>query len=423
MSSSDYYSKRRSMVGTTIRDDGPPQSRQSDDVKGPIYETASPTHANCCTWKVASAFLILVATSLVVAWVALPADDIVARYIPDFDEPANPYSGPEAGGAPSENAGNDGVPPSQAPDDDGVDDGIGTFVPSFMQCPGDGELCCNGSVDNCMLRVDQMLFGLVHNAMSSEEKGFIVGYNHRLGIVKALMAGYRGLSLDVCDCEGAVQFCHNICDLGERVPNEVLSNIVQFLNDYPSEIVVFVFEASTEQGPIVWNDLGDEMDMVDGFSDMIYVHTYGDSWPTMGDLVEQNKRIIIFYMNGGTCTDDVCPSGFHYFYNYADETQFESASLGDLQNYTYSCEITRGPEDDAPIPASFFAVNNFVTPPDEEASKIANSNDTLTSRLTQCAKLNNDTSPNFVYLDFWEQGDTAQWIQNANIQNAQELSQ
>jgi hypothetical protein len=44
-----------------------------------------------------------------------------------------------------------------------------------------------------------------------KEKGFIVGYNHRLGIGKALMAGYRGLSLDVCDCNGVVQFCHNVC--------------------------------------------------------------------------------------------------------------------------------------------------------------------------------------------------------------------
>ena len=43
------------------------------------------------------------------------------------------------------------------------------------------------------------------------EKGFIVGYNHRLGIGKALMAGYRGLSLDVCNCNGVLQFCHNIC--------------------------------------------------------------------------------------------------------------------------------------------------------------------------------------------------------------------
>ena len=135
----------------------------------------------------------------------------------------------------------------------------------------------------------------------------------------------------------ATKFNH--IDLGERVPSEVFTNTVQFLNEYPSEVVVLLFEASTEKGPIVWNDLSDIMSTVDGFSDMIHVHTYGYAWPTMKSLVSQNKRIIIFYMNGGTCTNDVCPTGFYYFYNYAKETQYQSSSLSELQNYAYSCEV------------------------------------------------------------------------------------
>jgi len=199
----------------------------------------------------------------------------------------------------------------------------------------------------------------------------------------------------------------------------VFTNTVQFLNDYPSEVVVLVFEASKEKGPIVWNDLYEEMDNIDGFVDMIYEHTYGDKWPTMGDLVRTNKRIIIFYFNGGTCANGTCPPGFKYFYNYAAETQFESASLADLQNAEYSCEITRKPREDA-LPADFFVVNNFVTPPDPDASGVANSKNFLSNRLTDCA---NQVSmrPNFVYLDFWSEGVTAQLVQYANQQYAQQL--
>jgi hypothetical protein len=211
-------------------------------------------------------------------------------------------------------------------------------------------------------------------------------------------------------------------DLGERVPNEVFTKTVQFLNDYPSEVVVLLFEASTEKGPIVWNDLNDIISTVDGFSDMIYVHTYGDAWPTMGSLVSQNKRIIIFYMNGGTCTNDVCPTGFYYFYDYAKETQYQSSSLTELQNYAYSCEVTRGPEDNAAYPATFFAVNNFVTPPDVESAKVANSQDSLSSLLNKCANING-MRPNFVYLDFWNVGVTAQVVQYMNTQFAQQLGQ
>jgi len=264
-----------------------------------------------------------------------------------------------------------------------------------------------------------MMFGMVHNAMSSEEGGFFFGYNHKLELEKALMAGYRGINLDVCNCGGLLQFCHNVCDLGSRVPVDVFANVARFLDSYPSEVIVLLFEASREKGPVVWNDLHAEMSKVDGFVDMMYVHKYGDEWPTMGDLVSQNKRIIAFHFNGGTCTDDACPPGMHYFYNYAAETQFESASLDNLENYEYSCRVTRGPKE-GQLPAAFFVVNNFVTPPDEEASRVANSKTFLSNRLTNCANIN-QMRPNFVYLDFWSQGVTAQLVQYANEQYAQQL--
>lgn len=365
---------------------------------------------------------------LVLTWQLLPAEDIVAKYIPQFEKPENPYVGPEAG-EPSSGGGrsedddtggnNDGggiiigMPPSEAPaDNDNAEAGIA--VPSFMACPEDGGLCCNGSVKNCKLRVDEMMFGLVHNAMSSEEGDFFYGYNHFLGLEKALVAGYRALNLDVCNCGGMLQFCHNVCNLGERYPNDVFGNIGKFLDDYKSEVIILVFQASQETGPIIWNDLHSEMGNVGGFTDMIYQHTGGEKWPTMGELVKQNKRIIVFGFNGGECTFDECPDGFHQFYNYAAETQYASESLDDLRNYEYSCEITRGPKEGAKA-ADFFVVNNFVTPPDPEASKIANSQSFLSDRLTKCANMN-QIRPNFIYVDFFSSGVTAQLVQYANTQ-------
>jgi len=218
---------------------------------------------------------------------------------------------------------------------------------------------------------------------------------------------------------GTLQFCHNVCNFGERSPKDVFSNTLTFLNDYSSEVVVLLFQASRDQGPIVWDDLYLEMDNVNGFVDMIYVHKYGDKWPTMGELVERNTRIIVFYFNGGTCNDGSCPRGFEYFYNYAAETQYQSSSLEDLRNDDYSCEITRGPKGDA-LPAAFLVVNNFVTPPDEVTSLTTNSASFLKERLTDCANIVK-MRPNFVYLDFWSQGVTAQLIQYTNQQFADQL--
>ena len=168
-------------------DNGRLRSGRSDDSEGDLRAFLNAPErpaANCCTRPVAAAFLLCVAVALVVTWQVLPLEDLVASYLPQFDEPTVPYTGKEAGtlDAPlSGGAADDGG----AGEDDGGDEGDGdevvvelppdnaerpgTSVPEFMACPtGGGRRCCNGAVDNCGLRVDQMLFGMVHNAMSSE---------------------------------------------------------------------------------------------------------------------------------------------------------------------------------------------------------------------------------------------------------------
>lgn len=111
-------------------------------------------------------FLFCVALSLIVTGVLLPVEDIIISYLPKFDEPANPYTGPEAGSEADRKSplpgttGNgiaDGLPPPPAA---GGDSSIGTVVPKFMACPTDASLCCNGSSLNCGLRVDQMMFAV-----------------------------------------------------------------------------------------------------------------------------------------------------------------------------------------------------------------------------------------------------------------------
>lgn len=174
-------------AGRTSDAHRPPQSSAYDDGQEQLeydglVSMTRPPRKNCCTWKVATVSLVLVAVALIVTWQAIPAEEIAAKYIPQFDEPANPYTGPEAG-SPSSSGGATGdtsggaVAGSDVNSDMDTPTGgsdnsnkAGTVVPSFMKCPEDGGPCCNGSTENCKLRVDQMMFGLVHNAMSSEGK-------------------------------------------------------------------------------------------------------------------------------------------------------------------------------------------------------------------------------------------------------------
>jgi hypothetical protein len=386
----------------------------------------SPPKKNRCTVLVASIFLVLVAVALVVTWQVFPTEDVVVMFLPKFNPPASPYTGEEAGTTTSDNNidyKGGGAIDIDIPLETEVPNSDVTSIPSFMTCPTDSEqLCCNGSPQNCQLKVNEMMFATLHNAMATEEGGFTFGFNHYKALEKAMVAGYRGINLDLCKCDsngGRLQFCHNICDYGERMPQEVFANVLDFLKAYPSEVIVLIFQATTERGPIVWNDLYDEMKQVQDFTDMLYVHGgEGEEWPLMGDLVKSNKRIVTFYFNGGECTNDVCPEPFLPFYEYTAETEYQSANLDDLRNVHYSCQLTRGP---GGFKGDFFAVNNFVTPPDPEVSKITNTQKFLSERLTSCANYNGKR-PNFIYVDFWSEGVTSQFMQSANKQMASQKS-
>jgi hypothetical protein len=101
-----------------------------------------------------------------------------------------------------------------------------------------------------------------------------------------------------------------------------------------------------------------------------------------------------------------------------------SASVSELNDYAYSCEVTRGPGNSAEERvnnANFFVVNNFVTPPDPDVAVTTNSKDFMPGRLSQCANFNSKR-PNFVYVDFWSEGVTAELVQYVNGQMANEIS-
>lgn len=94
----------------------------------------------------------------------------------------------------------------------------------FMQCPNNGP-CCNGLSTNCGLKVDEILFATAHNA--NHHNG--LGSNHERSLEDALEAGYRGLQLDFCKCNGGLQFCHGSCNIVSlvKIPSQ---NVIERLS-------------------------------------------------------------------------------------------------------------------------------------------------------------------------------------------------
>uniref|UniRef100_A0A7S4NC52 Phosphatidylinositol-specific phospholipase C X domain-containing protein n=1 Tax=Odontella aurita TaxID=265563 RepID=A0A7S4NC52_9STRA len=228
-----------------------------------------------CTWPLAIAFLLTLAVTVILIFALGPIEQGVSKAMPHF-EPINfkdDFTNP--------------LPSTIAPSASPVETTDPTY--EFMQCPNDGGKCCNGLESNCDLRLNETVFAVAHNAMSTEESGYQIGYNHYRNLDGALRAGFRGLNLDVCKCKGKLSFCHTLCGYGDRDPAQVILEIEAFLDEHPTEFVVLVFQFST--GSPTLAELFKVMKSVDGFVEKMYVFDSDNSkWPMMRDLIYGEEK-------------------------------------------------------------------------------------------------------------------------------------
>lgn len=113
----------------------------------------------------------------------------------------------------------------------------------------------------------------------------------------ALEAGYRGLTLESCDCgmEG-IQLCNSFCFSGKRDPVRVFSNIADFLIDNPNEVMVVLIKASDQTLLRLFDLIFDESP---GLRSLTYSHAgVTTEWPMLGELIDLNE----------VCLDSLCVS-------------------------------------------------------------------------------------------------------------------
>ena len=155
------------------------------------------------------------------------------------------------------------------------------------------------------------------------------------------------------------------------------------------------------------------MQQAPGFVDLFYIHPNATNpWPTLGELVESNKRVIVFQFRGPDCNEtNVCPPGFHQYSEYAVDTQWNQDSLDAVANSAVSCAFTTTP---GPYSTTFFGLNNFITIPSQDVAATMNAYDYASNRIDTCSSLNGNLDVNFIYSDFWNEGDIPRLVQDRN---------
>jgi hypothetical protein len=302
---------------------------------------------------------------------------------------------------------------------------------------------CNGYPQLCHKRIDQVTFPATHNSMSAAaEPGWFLP-NQRYGIVRQLDDGIRALLIDTHygvgkpgrelgsvvtdlgkedktreeitaelgaetvaraeDLIGRLAFgeepqgnsepflCHVLCELGATDLDVALTEIHDWMATHPDEFLVIVIEdvVSPEETAQAFRRAG--------LLRWAYAPDPGAVGPTLGQLIERDKRLLVMAENdnGG---------GKYPWYQDAfslmQETPYTFNSRGAIAG-PKSCRPNRGNPDNP-----LFQMNNWIetVPRDPRLQGEINAKKVLLRRAAVCNRVRG-LEPNVIAVDYYNEGD------------------
>lgn len=263
---------------------------------------------------------------------------------------------------------------------------------------GEPPLACNGHVELCERRLDEVAFAGTHNSHSASADGFSqFNANQVHGVAKQLDDGIRVLLMDTYYADDdSIVLCHGPCGLGQTPHLETLQTIVDFLSANPGEIIVIIYQDDVA-GPDLQLDY-----QATGAEALVYTHPSGEAWPTLGELVAADTRLIVTVEAGGP------PPDWHQnVWELAWDTPY-----GPMDPAELSCAINRGSPDN-----DLFLVNHWVNSeldlPSAQDAEVVNQYEFLLARAHACEAMW-DHIPNFVAVDFYDKGDVVAVVETLN---------
>ncbi|MEM9565945.1 MAG: hypothetical protein AAGA93_25205 [Actinomycetota bacterium] len=281
---------------------------------------------------------------------------------------------------------------------------------------------CNGHEELCDRRIDEVVFAGSHNAMSSSDLGWDLALQTG-DMVTQLDHGIRALLIDALywDDDGQLDggaaagdaatvieaalgddqprpgtwLCHGFCALGATDLVAGLTEIDVWLDEHPREVLLIVV-----QDEITFDDLQDAF-VASGLRDRAHAHQPGEPFPTLGELIDRDERILVYGENQG--------ERGQWFQNAYDTAFTETPFTFAVAN-EFSCEPNRG---DAANP--LFLINHWITTgiPVQEAAITINDRASLLDRVDECEE-ERARRPTVLAVDFVETGDLVDVVDELN---------
>jgi uncharacterized membrane protein HdeD (DUF308 family) len=295
---------------------------------------------------------------------------------------------------------------------------------------------CNGYAQLCDRPLNAVVFPATHNSMaSSTESGWLFASQDG-GIPEQLSAGIRGLLIDthygvptprgvateltahtrklatVVDAVGPefitavdrlrkaighqpsgkrqVFLCHAFCEVGATSARVALGQIRDFLVAHPDQVLLISVEDDVSPADTAAVFAGS------GLLDLVYEAPVGSSWPTLRELIEQDRRVVVF---GENDTGDL--GWYRPQFDVLEETPFHFTRPAQLADAS-SCRPNRGGTG-----KSLFLLNNWVDTspsPRPSSATVVNAYPTLLARARRC-EAERHHLPNLLAIDFFKLGD------------------
>jgi hypothetical protein len=303
---------------------------------------------------------------------------------------------------------------------------------------------CNGSFGLCDVRLNEAVFAGTHNSFSAADSpGWFIA-NQRRTIKRQLRDGIRLFLIDphwgVEDSRGRVRtdfraegrdrnrvaaglppetlraaerlagriglgdlqggkrkpwFCHTVCELGATRMESALTDIREFLDRNRGEVVILFVEPYLPPREIakVFEEAGLDR----------YVATLERDrpLPTLGELVRQNRRVVVFTEKDADGTVPWYHDGFEFV---------QDTPLGAKRPSQLRCRLERGSADSPLLMLNHWA---DVFPPRRDANKPFLRKDFILRRARRCAR-ERGLPVNLIAVDHYDQGDLVPAVRELN---------
>jgi hypothetical protein len=310
--------------------------------------------------------------------------------------------------------------------------------PPVNTVPGGG---CNGNTDLCDRPLDEVVFAGAHNAMGAADVPGWMFPNHQAGIPTQLRDGIRAFMLDVMsgvpvgnfvktdmeegeaaraklepslgtegldaalrirerliggdESQRDLYLCHGFCELGSSLLIPVLVQFRDFLVLNPGEVIIIIFEDTVAPSAVA------SAFEKSGLVDLVYRGAVQPPWPTLGEMVKTNQRVLVLAENHSEGVP-----WYHPAFEVCQETPYHFSSPDD-----FTCEPNRGGDT-----GSLMLMNHWVTTPPTSLPSIAakvNAHDFLMERVETFRKERGRT-PNIIAVDFYQTGGLIEVVRELN---------